>query len=443
MRIAGFAGRLAALLAVPTLAQASPVLMISIDGLRPADVLDAEARGLKIPNLRKLAGEGIYATGVRNALPTVTYPNHTTLLTGVWPAKHGIFNNTTFDPKGENQGGWYWYASDIKVPTLWDAAHKAGRTTASVYWPVSVGAAGVDYDIPELWRAHIGEDAKLLKAVSTPGLVDELEASTHRKLVELTEELPANNEARTTFAEALYAAKKPAFMTLHLAALDHAQHGFGPGDPKSKAVLEQIDGMIGRLIATARKVQPDVVIAIVSDHGFAPVEHDVNLSEAFVEAGLMTTDAKTHRITAWQAAPWGGAAVAVVLANPQDEAVKIKTKALLDKLAANPDYGIVRIVDAAEAARIGGTPMASYWIDFKPGWSAGGRPGGPMTGTSEEKGAHGYFPDHPEMRATFILAGPGVPKTGALGEIDMRDIAPTVAKVLKVDLPSADGKPLL
>ena len=79
-------------------AGAAPVLMISIDGLRPGDILDAQARGLGVPNLRALARHGAYATGVRGVLPTLTYPSHTTLLTGVAPARHGIANNLIFDP---------------------------------------------------------------------------------------------------------------------------------------------------------------------------------------------------------------------------------------------------------------------------------------------------------------------------------------------------------
>ena len=118
--------------------------MISIDGLRPADVLDADARGIKVPALRKLVATGVYASGVRNALPTVTYPNHTSLITGVWPAKHGIAGNPTFDPLQQNMGGWYWYARDIKVETLWDAVHQSGGKVASLSWPVSVGARSID-----------------------------------------------------------------------------------------------------------------------------------------------------------------------------------------------------------------------------------------------------------------------------------------------------------
>ena len=66
-----------------------------------------------------------------------------------------------------------------------------------------------------------------------------------------------------------------------------------------------------------------------------------------------------------------------------------------------------------------------------------------MSARLSDKGTHGYFPTHPEMRATFILAGPGMARKGSLGEIDMRDIAPTLAKMMKVSLPTADGHPLL
>jgi len=105
----------------------TPVILISIDGLKPEYVLAADAHGLKIPNLRRFVKEGTYSTGVQGVIPTVTYPSHTTMITGVSPARHGIYANTTFDPLRKNNGGWYWYAEDIKVPTLWDAAREAGK----------------------------------------------------------------------------------------------------------------------------------------------------------------------------------------------------------------------------------------------------------------------------------------------------------------------------
>ena len=121
------------------------VLLISVDGMKPEAVIDAQSHGLKVPNLRAFMADGAFSSGVRGVLPTLTYPSHTTLLTGASPAKHGIFDNTTFDPLLRNQRGWYWYAEDIKVPTLWDAAAAANLKTANIYWPVSV----------EIGRAHV------------------------------------------------------------------------------------------------------------------------------------------------------------------------------------------------------------------------------------------------------------------------------------------------
>ncbi len=438
--LARLAATLAATLGfVATAAPAAPVLMISIDGLRPADVIDA-SRGFAAPNLRALMAAGTYATGVRNALPTVTYPNHTTLITGVWPAKHGIANNTTFDPKGQNSGGWYWYASDIKVPTLWDAVHASGGKVASIAWPVSVGAAAIDDNFPEYWRARIPEDVKLIRALATPGLPARVEAKSGVNTDLMFGEDAATDDAKVAEAAAVYALDKPAFFTLHLSSLDHFEHETGPGSAKAKATLAQIDAAVGRLIASARAAEPDLAVVVVSDHGFAPVEHSVDLERAFVDAGLITLDPKTRKVTAWDAALWGGASVAVVLAHPDDDAVKVKVAALLAKLAGDPSLGIDHVADAAEVARLGGTGQASFWIDFRPGFAMGH--GDAMVSPSSQKGTHGYFPTHPEMRAAFFAAGPGVPRRGSIGEIDMRDIAPTAAKLLGVSLPMADGKPL-
>src|SRR5580658_889840 len=78
----------------PALAQThQPVLMISVDGMRPDYVTDADSHHLKVPNLRRVLAEGAHSSGVNGVLPTVTYPSHTTLVTGVWPAEHGILNN--------------------------------------------------------------------------------------------------------------------------------------------------------------------------------------------------------------------------------------------------------------------------------------------------------------------------------------------------------------
>jgi predicted AlkP superfamily pyrophosphatase or phosphodiesterase len=424
-------------------AEAAPVLMISIDGLRPGDILEAQKRGLKVPNLRAFLSDGAYSTGVKNELPTITYPNHTTLITGVSPALHGITANTTFDPLKKNYEGWYWYASDIRVPTLWDAVHAQHKIVDSIDWPVSAGTNAIDYNIPEYWRAYTQDDLKLLRALSTPGLITRLEHDSGVPLSAVYNETPESDMARARFAAALIDFTFPQFMTVHLVSVDHYQHEYGPGSPEAHQAIETCDAAVGLMEAEARKIQADTVVAIVSDHGFAPVSRDVNLMSAFVDAGLVTLDPGKHKIVAWDAEPWDtGGSAAIMLARPDDQALKDKVAALLTKLASDPANGIAKVIDKTEIAARGGGREPSFWVDFDIGWEPGHDLTGPLVTASTLKGMHGYFPDHKEMRATFLIDGPGVPVKKSLGEIDMRDIAPTLAKLMNVPFPSATGRPL-
>src|SRR5262245_6665385 len=322
-----FAGRGAAQPMPPLL------VVVSIDGLPPDYVTAADSYGASIPNLRRFLKEGAFAEGVEGVVPTVTYPSHTTLITGVWPAKHGIHANVAFDPLRENKEGWYWYAEDIRVATLWDAAREAGLHAASVQWPVSVGAR-VAWNIPEFWRAGTADDAKLLRAVSTPGLIAELEPElgAYPRGLDV-----AADEQRGRYAVRLLEKKRPHLLTLHLIALDHVQHETGPRTREATAVLERLDALIGTLRAAAERLAPGrAVFAIVSDHGFARVDAQLNLLSAFRAAGLLTADGKGH-VTDWKAFPWAqGGSAAIVLKDPSDAATMTAVRDLLDALAREP-----------------------------------------------------------------------------------------------------------
>lgn len=426
--------------AVVPAVSASPVLMISIDGLRPADVLHAQERGLALPNLQALLQQGSHADSVRGVLPTLTYPSHTTLITGVTPDTHGIGGNLTFDPTNKNQQGWAWYASDIKVPTLWDAAHAAGLHTANVHWPVSVGAT-VDWNLPQIWRTGTADDRKLLAALATPGLLPSMEQQLGPYADGIDESL-AGDQTRTRFAVALLESRKPDFMTAYLTALDHEQHVSGPDTPEARVVLQHIDALVGDLVQASRRVHPDGVVVVVSDHGFVPVQNDVNLYAPFIQSGLITL--KGADVSDWQAMPWNdGGSAAIVLRDPANAAVRTKVATLLAQLQKDPAFGIARVLDHDDVLRDGGTSKADWFVLFKPGYEMAIRPDAPLPSPSHYRGMHGFDPSLAQMRSTFIVAGKGVPVGQDFGDIDMRDIAPTVARLLGVSLPQAQGKSLL
>ena len=417
------------------------VLLISVDGMKPEAVIDAQSHGLKVPNLRAFMADGAYSSAVRGVLPTLTYPSHTTLLTGASPAKHGIFDNTTFDPKLLNQRGWYWYAEDIKVPTLWDAAAAANLKTANIYWPVSVGAK-ITYNLPQIWRAGTDDDLKLQRALSTRGLEQELSAALGRYPGGM-EETVAEDEIRARFAIRLLEKKRPAFFTVYLTGLDTEEHASGPFSPKSNQTLERLDAVVGSLRAAAEKAAPGrATVCVVSDHGFAAIEHDVNLYAAFREAGLFSVD-KDNKVTEWKAMLWpAGGSAAVVLADPKDGPVRARVKALLDQLASEPANGIDRIWSQEEVRQGRGFPNAAFLVSLKIGYEMAYSLSMPLITPPSNLGMHGYVPERAEMRSSFFIVGPHISKGKSVGEIDMRQIAPTLADVLHVHLAGAEMGPL-
>lgn len=420
-----------------------PVVLISLDGLRPDFVLNADHYGLKIPNLRLLLQRGSFASGVRGVLPTVTYPSHTTLVTGVSPARHGIEANTTFDPLNRNFEGWYWYAEDIKVPTLWDSASAAGLSVANIHWPVTVGAR-ITYNLPQIWRAGTADDRKLLRSLSTPGLLSSLERELGPYADGQSESIESD-ENRALFAVRLIQQKKPDLILAYFTALDHTEHETGPFSQQSYGILERLDTIVGRLMQAAQETfKGQAIVAVVSDHGFIETKHQLNLIGAFRDAGLIKFDPQNKdQVSSWDATVWpSGGSAAIVLRDPANSELVNKVKVLLTSLAADPVNGIDVILDQQEIRKLGGFSTASFVVSLRPGYKYARGWSGPLVSDTPTTGMHGYVPSQPEMRSVFFVAGPGITVGKSLGEIDMRDIAPTIAHLLGITLSSAEGKTL-
>jgi len=418
-----------------------PVVLISIDGLKPDYVLEADKHGLKIPNLRRLSAEGAHASGVTGVLPTVTYPSHSTMVTGVAPAKHGIIANSPFDPFSKNMNGWYWYAEDLKVPTLWDACAKAGIPTSSVDWPVTVGA-NINFNIVQYWRADNAEDRKLIRALSTPGLFSEAERALG-PYTDGNDYSLAGDIRRADFNVYLLEHKKPRFHLSYFGSLDDEEHRSGPYSAQTFAVLEKLDAVIGRLRSAAEQIGGGrAIICVVSDHGFKLTDKEVNVNSALRAAGLIELN-EQGRVKSWRAFAWyGGGSAGVMLHNDKDDEARKIAGDVLNRLASDPSTGVARVYDRASARVLGGFPDAAFVVALRPGYRLGSKLQGPVTAAVRPSGTHGYAPDVQEMNSSFFIAGPGIAAGRDLGQIDMRDIAPTLAAFLKVPLPTAEGRAL-
>ncbi|MGH9352699.1 MAG: alkaline phosphatase family protein, partial [Terriglobia bacterium] len=133
------------------------VLVISVDGMRPDSYLRPPT-GAQLPNLLRMKNDGSFAEAVEGVYPTLTYPSHTTIVTGCLPAQHGIYTNLSSRIAGKNAGDWFWFAKSIRCATLWDEARAHSITSGSVAWPVTAGAA-IDWDVPEIWNPAEGQVA--------------------------------------------------------------------------------------------------------------------------------------------------------------------------------------------------------------------------------------------------------------------------------------------
>ena len=435
----------AAVLLLLTIAKpgiAGPVLMISVDGLKPEYVFQAEQRGLKIPYLRSLLRNGTYADGVLGVWPTVTYPSHTTLVTGVSPAEHGILANAEFDPEQHFKEAWFWYADQIRAPTLWRVAHGAHLTTASVGWPVTVGAMDIDFLIPEYWRMTgptkdlNPSDRYLIAALSRPvGLLAEMQKALGPYLMANDTSLQGD-EVKTRFAIEILRRHRPVLMTVHLSSFDDAQHGHGVFSAEAGGDLEAVDGMLAELAAAAHAANSGTIVAIVSDHGFTALTHRINLLIPFVRAGLVTTTSdpvtQAPKLASWKAQPWAASGMAaIMLHDPADRDTERAVGELLQSLAADPNNGIARIDGHAEIERHGAFPGAAFLVVMKPGFYAAASLNGELVSELPAgHGGHGFSPEFPEMNAAFFIAGAGIARGRDLGVIDMRQIAPTLAQIL-------------
>ena len=394
------------------------VVLITIDGSRPDFYLDSSWHA---DNIRALMAGGAYAEGVNSVFPSMTYPSHTTIVTGVQPAKHGIYYNTG---PGERV---YWNDSSIKVPTVWGAATAKGMTVAALLWPVSADAP-VQYDIPDI--GSLGE--KVREQYSKPaGFVDELRAQVFGGAapIEYGRDVNVARIAAYVIAKA-----RPNLMTIHLFSVDHNEHMQGREGDLVRAAVRGADSAVGIIVdaVKAAGIADSTVIIVTGDHGFMTVTKQVNPNVWLQQAGLIT-DLKQAQ---WRAMFYsvGGSSYLYV---KDREALSQVQHILRDLPDTVKQY--LRVIDKKELDKIGGNPEVALALSGLNGAAFGNAVDGAAVRPGRG-GQHGYFPDFYEIRTGWVAYGPGIRKGAVIKEMDQRDQAAIIARLLGLDFPS-DGKP--
>jgi predicted AlkP superfamily phosphohydrolase/phosphomutase len=432
--------------------EAKRALVISIDGLDARYLQRRDEYGLRIPTLRRLMNEGATSLEVVAVYPSVTYPVHTTIVTGALPARHGIVGNELFIAPGAPQcGEWHWFARDIKAQTLWDAAGQSGLSTGIVSWPVAGGAG--DYNVPEIKKldGSLRETLALMIANERPrGLIQEAAARDPQLYAEANTD--EHDDMRTRFAEYLITQKRPQLMLVHLFDLDHFQHDYGPFTPEAFALLEKLDGYVARLLDAAERAGTlsETAVFIVSDHGFMPISKLVHPGVLLRRAGLLNIGeaeaAATGRtrvcVTDWRALPSiTGGSCAIILGEPDDREAFEKARAAFDDLRNDgADGAPFRIINGDEVRAMGADTRAAFVLEGADGYAFGQNYTGDPVTPSIQRGQHGYLPSR--YFTSFIASGCGLRRRGDLGQVSIVDIGPTIARTLGLTLRDADGQAL-
>lgn len=414
-------------------APARHVLVISVDGMRP-DSYTNPMPGSSIPNLLRLKREGSYAEAVIGVYPTLTYPSHTTLVTGCLPAQDGIYTNLSSRVAGKNSNDWFWFAKSIRCTTLWEEADRHGLTSASVAWPVTAGAS-ITWDVPEIWDPAKGMVidplyvAKFMNPIFGLQLIGAI--GTPKPGMD-------NDALRTSIAKYVITQHNPNLILVHLVDLDATQHRAGPRSPQAAAALTNIDRRIGEILAAVKQagLAGDTDVFIVSDHGFLPVRRVIHPNVLLVKAGLLTADAKGYITGGKIDTVANGGSLFIYW--PKGEGFRARVldalEPLLEKKLIWAELGPNALKD------LGADPNARLALDAPTGAMFDGRGRGDLV-TPLFGGDHGYLPFRSGLAASFIAAGPDIKAGVNLHRISMLRVAPTILKAMGITDPHFGDEP--
>jgi len=426
----------------PPAAAGNHVVIITLDGF-PGWALDDPY--LPLPNLRRLVANGAVATGMRPVNPTVTWPNHTSLVTGVTPAQHGVLFNGTLvrDPDVPPRvEPWRDKKDMVRVPTLYDVIHEAGMTAAQVDWVAILNAASIDWEFPERPERPETKPAIVGEMVNGGAIAQkDVDGFAGQNIV-------WRDEVWTDAAIHILRTHRPTLLLFHLLALDSMQHRYGPKTPAAMVTMARLDSQIGRILKALDDagMTASTTLFVVSDHGFKAVQKQVLPNVALRDAGLITVESgKVTATKAYVVSEGGSAFLYVTGADSDGDLLRRARQAIsglegIDRIIEPPEYGALGLPQPSADQQVGALLLAA-----KSGYSFTAAVTGDKTVVDAPEGslgAHGYISSDPEIQALFIASGRGIKSGVKLQSVDNVDVAPTAAQLLGVVLKNVDGKVL-
>ena len=257
------------------------LVVISLDGF-PAYGFEDPA--LPTPTLWRLAREGAMAQGMKVSNPSVTWPNHTSMVTGVQPEKHGVLFNGLLVRGGPKEppkvDSGHDKAEMVRVPTVYDLAFKAGLTTAQVDWVAIQNPGTITWEFPERPKVQ----GMIEKEMISEGLLTEKDVQDFSKNI-----ITWRDQAWTNAAIHIITKHKPNLLLLHLLNLDAVHHRYGPKTLAGYTTQAYVDSLVQKVLDAVKTagLLDRTTILIVSDHGFKTAKRTIRANAALRQEGLV------------------------------------------------------------------------------------------------------------------------------------------------------------
>lgn len=404
------------------------VILITIDGLR-AEMIDDPL--MPSPFLKMMSRDGLRIGSVTGVPPAATYPSHTTIVTGEVPARHRVFYNRPFLWNKDTARISYWYADSIAVPTIWQRAHEAGMTTASLFWPVSTGSPYIDYNVPEFWSLDYSCDQmEYIKPLCTPrGILDELEQHACGKLDTITYQAGSLQRDGRTAAMANYLMNhyQPRLMTIHLITTDYSQHDLGT-HPNQRLLQDvaSADHAVGTILENLRLTHrmDSTVVLVMGDHGFC--DYSLTLSpNVWLTRDRLLSERPGGE---WKACFYGGGNTSFLyLRKANDKRTLRRIRRLLEELP-EAERRLFRVVEKEELTAKGADPAAVLALEPVVGVAVTNDRTGEVV-KQRTGGTHGFISG--QDATTLIAYGCGIAPSHQ-DTIRQTAIAPWVLRMLNI-----------
>lgn len=415
---------------------ARAVVLVSLDGFPAAALADPD---VPAPTLRALMARGASARAMTGINPAVTWPTHTTFVTGVLPDRHGVlFNGLLMRKPGTlpRTEPWRDKSEMVRAETVYDAAFRAGLSTAQVDW-VAIHNPGTI-----TWAFEERPDPKgaVARELVAAGLVSATDVDNFAKI-----NIVKRDQIWTTAAVHIIERHQPNLLMLHLLALDGTHHRYGAGTPAANATIGFVDAQLARVVEAVRRspMRDRTTVLVVSDHGFKTATRNIRPNAMLRKAGLLAVEeaGSPMRGEAFVISE-GGTAMVYALADRER---------LIPKLVQlfRGARGISRVIEPAEYAALGYPAPASnpqmgdlVLVAADSHSFSGSAEGDDVMDNPQPSGFHGALNTEAAMDSIFVASGSGIRAGVQVDRVSALQIAPTIAALLDVRLPGAAGAPI-